>query len=90
MATIYKSPIRGSQVLDQVLAIEQRNAGVTPGYLGFRIVRIQIDVREHSAVGIPAANVGLLIAQRKLLARGIATFYYERRVHSVAGLDRGR
>ena len=84
MPAIYKSPIRRSQILDGVLAVTQRNAGVTPGHLGFGVVRIQIDIREDPAVRIPAANIGFLIAQRKLLAGGVATFYYERCVHTVA------
>ena len=61
MSTIYKSPICGSQILDYVLTIAQRNTRVTPRNLGFGIVRIQIDVGENSAVRVPAANVGVLI-----------------------------
>ena len=83
-AAIYKSSIRRSQILNNVLAVTQRNAGMTPGHLGFGVVRIQIDIREDPAIRIPAANIGVLVAQRKLLARGVATFYYERGVHTVA------
>src|SRR6266446_2440208 len=88
MSTIYKSPISGSQILDHVLTITQRNARVTPGHLGFGIVRIQIDIGKNPTIRIPAANICVRIVQRKLLARRAAAFYYQRRMDAVDRPDR--
>ncbi len=87
MSAIHKSPIRRSQILDHVLAIAQRDARMAAGHFGFRIIRIQIDIRKNPSVRIPTANIGLLTAQRKLLAGRAPTFYYEGGVRTVAGRD---
>ena len=60
---------------------------MTAGHFGFGIIRIEIDIRKDPSVGIPTANIGLLTAQRKLLAGRVPTFYYESGVRTVTGLD---
>ena len=90
MAAVNKSPVRRSQIFDPVLTIAQRNAGVTPRHFRLRIVGIQIDVRKDPAVGVPAANIGLVVTQGELLTRGSAAFDYECGMHSTDGYAQRR
>src|SRR5713226_8289705 len=90
MSAVYKSSVNRSQILDQVLAVPQRNARVPPRHLRLWIVSVKIDIGEDSAVGIPAANVRVLITQGKLLARGAAALDHKHRMHSVFGRDQRR
>src|SRR5436309_6511871 len=90
MSAVYKSSVNGSQILDQVLAVAQRNARVAPRHLRLWIVSVKIDIREDASVGIPAANVRVLITQEKLLTCGAAALDHEHRMHSVFSRNQRR
>src|SRR5215203_4808134 len=74
LAAIDEGPVCRTEVFKKVLAVAEGDARVTPRHLCFRIVSVQIDVREYTAVGIPAPDLGFYITQHKLLSGRAALF----------------
>src|SRR5262245_38468306 len=63
-----ESPVRAPEVLDQKLVVQKLYPGVAARDFGFRIVLVQVDVREDASVGVPATDQGLGSVDRKLFA----------------------
>jgi len=71
-ASIDECAVGTAQILYQILSALMNNPGMTAGDLGFRIVLIEIDVGENTAIGIPAADIGFRIRENKLFADSAA------------------
>src|SRR5436853_7858638 len=56
-SAVDKSSVGRPQIFDQIISLSQRNPRMTARNLSFGIVGIQIDIREHSGVRIPTADV---------------------------------
>jgi hypothetical protein len=65
-AAVHKRAVGRAQILDEVLAVMIYDASMTARYLRFRIVLIQIDIREYAAVGVPSPDVSFDASNREL------------------------
>jgi hypothetical protein len=68
LAAVDECAVGRTEILEKILAVAQRYARVTARYFGFRIVGVEIDVREDTAVSIPPSDLRFHVAQHKLLA----------------------
>jgi len=67
-AAIYECTIGRSEVFDEELAILIHDSRMTAGDFGLRIILIEVDIGEYSAISIPPPDVGLGGGHRKLFA----------------------
>src|SRR5262245_37754442 len=82
-SAVDEGPVRAPEVLDQILVVQKLYPGVAARDFGFRIVLVQVDVREDASVGVPAADHRLSSADRKLFANLAAA------LNDQFGADRG-
>jgi hypothetical protein len=57
-AAVHERAIGGSEILNDVLSVFAGNPRVTARNFCFGIVRVQINVRKDTAVGVPTPDVG--------------------------------
>src|SRR5215470_19158272 len=74
LATIDERTVCRSEILKKVLAVAEGDACVTSRDLCFGIVRVEIDVGEDPAIGVPASDLSFDITQHKLLSGRAALF----------------
>jgi hypothetical protein len=80
-AAIYKCTIGRSEVFDEELAILIHDSRMTAGDFGLRIILIEVDIGEYSAISIPASDVGLGGCNRKLFPDPAASLYDQLAAH---------
>ncbi len=68
MTAIDKCPVGAAEIFDEELAALRDDARVSARNFSFRIILIEIHVRENSAIGIPTANQRFDIREWKFLA----------------------
>jgi hypothetical protein len=65
--TIDECPICATQVLNQKLIVEELNARVPSRDFCFRIILVEIDIREDSSISVPTAYQRFCTTEREFL-----------------------
>jgi len=68
LSSIHKRSVSRTQIFQKIFSLANRNPRVTPGYLGLRVIRVEINVGENASIGIPAPDLRLNIAKSEFLA----------------------
>jgi len=67
-STVDKGSIRAAQVFKDILPILTDDARMAARNFGFRVILVEVNVREDAPIRIPAADIGLGFCQQELFA----------------------
>src|SRR5256885_827096 len=80
---IDESPIRRTQVFNEILPVAPHDARMAARDFRLRVVGVQVNIREDSAVCVPTPYLRLFLAQGKLFSGGTTALYDQTRVRAV-------